>query len=115
MVLLSLLFGQNYTNLTNEELKELLKEKNKYQFLDVRTKQEYKHKRIKGFDKNIDFYKFSRNTELLNRLSKDKPVVVVCATGSRSRGTCSLLSRLGHQEIYNVRRGINGWNGIITK
>ena len=58
MGLLSLLFGQNYTNLTNEELKELLKEKNKYQFLDVRTKQEYKHKRIKGFDKNIDFYKF---------------------------------------------------------
>ena len=33
MGLLSLLFGQNYTNLTNEELKELLKEKNKYQFL----------------------------------------------------------------------------------
>ena len=31
MGLLSLLFGQNYTNLTNEELKELLKEKNKHQ------------------------------------------------------------------------------------
>ena len=115
MGLLDMLFGKHYTNLTNEELKEMLKEKGKYQFVDVRTKQEYKHKRIKAFDKNIDFYKFSRNKSMLDRISKDKPVVIICETGSRSRGTCNMLSSLGHTEIYNVRRGMMGWRGPITK
>lgn len=115
MGLLSVLFGQNYKNVTNEELKEMLKEKGKYQFLDVRTKQEFKHRRIKGFDKNIDYYKFARNKSMLERLSTEKPVVVVCETGSRSRGACNMLSSLGHQEVYNVRSGVSGWNGAITK
>ena len=115
MGLLNLLFGQNYTNLTNAELKEMLKDKNKYQFLDVRTKPEFKHRRIKGFDKNIDYYKFSRNVSMLERISKDKPVVVVCETGSRSRGACALLSNQGHTKIFNVRHGVKGWDGTITK
>lgn len=115
MGLLNLLFGQNYTNLTNSELKEMLKEKSNYQFLDVRTKAEFKHRRIKGFDKNIDFYKFSRNTSMLERVSKEKPVVVICETGSRSRSACALLSNQGHTELYNVRHGISGWNGPTIK
>lgn len=115
MGLLSLLFGQDYTNLTNDELREMLKEKSKYQFLDVRTKPEFKHRRIKEFDKNIDYYKFARNVSMLERISKDKPVVVICETGSRSRGACALLSNQGHTEVYNVRHGVKGWNGPTTK
>lgn len=115
MGILSLLFGQNYTNLTNEELTNMIKNKNNFTFLDVRTKQEFKHRRIKEFDKNIDFYKFIRNGSMLERISKDKPVIVICETGSRSRSACSMLSDLGHSEIYNVRHGVSGWNGAYTK
>lgn len=115
MGLFKLLFGQEYTNITNEELKEFFKSKNDYQFLDVRTKKEYKHKRIKGFNRQIDYYKFSRNHELLNRLSKEKPIVVVCETGTRSRATCNILQKLGFQNVYNLRKGMKGWNGVITK
>lgn len=115
MGLLDLIFGTNRTDLNNDELKELIKDKDNYTFLDVRTKQEYKHKRIKAFNKNIDFYKFSRNQSMLDRISKDKPVIVMCETGSRSRGTCNILHNRGYKEIYNLKKGMNGWRGPITK
>lgn len=115
MGLLDLLFAKNHVDLTNDELRELMKEKENYQFVDVRTKQEYKHKRIKEFNKNVDYYKFGRNPEMLTRISKDKPVVVMCQTGSRSSATCNMLHKMGYEKIYNLRRGINGWNGPTTK
>jgi len=98
-----------------DELHTYLKDKEKYQFVDVRTKQEYKHKHIKGFNKNIDFYKFSRNVSMLDRSNKQKPIVVVCQTGSRSRSTCHLLHKLGFEEIYNVKGGFQYYRGPIAK
>lgn len=115
MGLFSALFGKTYTNVTIQELKDLLQQKEKYQFVDVRTKQEYKHKHIKGFNKNIDFYKFKRNVTLLDRLDKEKPVVVVCQTGSRSRATCHMMNKLGFKEIYNVKGGMMLYRGPIAK
>jgi len=115
MGILDVLFAKNHIDLNNDELRELLKDKDNYQFVDVRTKPEYKHKRIKEFNKNIDFYKFGRNLDMLARISKDKPVVVMCQTGSRSGATCNMLHKLGFAKIYNLKRGINGWNGPTTK
>lgn len=115
MGILNMIFGKEYKDINSEQLKEMLLEKDKYQFLDVRTKQEYKHKRVKGFNKNIDYYKFVRNQSMLDRLTTDKPIVVICATGARSNGTCNLLIKRGHKEVYNFKRGINAWNGPTTK
>lgn len=115
MSIFNMLFGKEYNDIQSEELKGMLQEKDKYQFLDVRTKQEYKHRRIKGFNKNIDYYKFVRNQSMLDRLDKEKPVVVICQTGARSNGTCNLLVKRGHKEVYNFKRGINAWNGPTIK
>ena len=115
MGLFNLLFKKEYTDVTTEELKEMLKEKDKYQFVDVRTKQEYKHGHVKGFNKNIDYYKFLRNQTMLDRIDHEKPVVIMCQTGSRSAGACHMLAKRGHKEVYNFRKGIRIWNGTITK
>ena len=115
MGLLSWIFPKTYTNINNEQLKAYLSKKETIQFIDVRTKQEYKHKHIKGFTKNIDYYKFRRNTSMLERLDKTKPVVVVCQTGSRSRSTCHLMHKLGFTEIYNVQGGFQQYRGPISK
>lgn len=87
----------------------MLKEKQNYQFLDVRTKQEYKLKKIKGFNLNIDFHQFRRKTSMLNHLKKDKPIVVTCQSGMRSAASCRLLYKLGFKEIYNLRGGVSGY------
>ena len=115
MSLLNMLFGKDYEDINSEQLLEMLKEKDKYQFLDVRTKQEFKHRRAKGFNKNIDYYKFARNASMLERVSKDKPVVVMCQTGARSNGACRMLKNMGHERVYNFKRGINAWSGPTTK
>ena len=115
MGILSLLFGKDYKDITTEELMAMMKEKNKYQFLDVRTKQEYKNGHALGFNKNIDFYKFSRNYSMLERIDLNKPVVVMCQTGARSNGACRMLLKMGHKEVYNFKRGIRNYRGAITK
>ena len=115
MGLFNFLMGKEYTDIDSATLREMLLEKDKYQFVDVRTKQEYKHGHIKGFNKNIDYYKFVRNQSMLDRISKDKPVVVMCQTGSRSAGTAHLLTKRGYKDVYNYRKGIRIWDGALTK
>ncbi len=114
MGILSMIFSKDYKDITSEELRVMMKEKNKYQFLDVRTKQEYKSGHAFGFNKNIDYYKFSRNHSMLERIDLDKPVVVMCQTGARSNGTCRMLSKMGCKEVYNFKRGIRNYHGTIT-
>lgn len=115
MGLMDLLFGKEYEDVDSVKLKEMMKEKDKYQFIDVRTKPEYKHGRVKVFNKNIDFYKAARNQTMFDRVSLDKPVVFMCQTGSRSAGACRIMTQRGHKEVYNFKRGINAWNGPVVK
>lgn len=40
---------------------------------------------------------------------KDKPVIVVCASGSRSGSACSVLQKNGFQQVHNLAGGIHAW------
>ena len=40
---------------------------------------------------------------------KDKPVIVACATGNRSRSAIALLRRHGFTQLYNLAGGIAAW------
>lgn len=115
MSILSYLFEKNYEDINSKKVKQMLKEKEKYQFVDVRTKQEYDDGHIKGFDKNLDFYQFSHNLRMLDKLDKDKPVVVACQTGSRSKTTCQLMHKIGFKELYNVYGGMMLYRGPVEK
>ena len=64
MGLFDALFKKEYINLSNDDLKKLMTERKDIQYVDVRTKPEYKHRRIRGFNKNIDFYKFTKNPSI---------------------------------------------------
>lgn len=44
----------------------------------------------------------------LNRVRKDKNVVVVCRSGSRSRAVTSMLRRQGY-EAYTLKGGMRAW------
>ncbi len=52
--------------------------------------------------------------ELANRLEeiakfKEKPVIVTCATGSRSASAVRLLKRAGFTAAYSLKGGIAAW------
>ncbi|MCX8085328.1 MAG: rhodanese-like domain-containing protein [Rhodocyclaceae bacterium] len=40
---------------------------------------------------------------------KDKPIIVVCASGNRSRSACRVLAKAGFQKVYNLSGGMHAW------
>jgi len=102
---------KGYTNIDNAELTEMLANKGDYQFVDVRTSSEYYTEHIPGFTINIDYYKLEDDYSLLSNLDKDKPVVIMCNSGNRSVSASEILANEGFTEIYNLKVGIQGWDG----
>ncbi|XMB67114.1 rhodanese-like domain-containing protein [Mycoplasmatota bacterium zrk1] len=95
-------------NITVKELSDVLNED--YQFVDVRTKEEYDFNHIEEFGLNLDYYVFSSDNSLLDGLDKDKPVVLICRSGNRSSEAAKILKKEGFSSIYNVLGGMNDWN-----
>ena len=100
-----------YTNIDNDELREMLENEDDYQFVDVRTLEEFYDSRIPGFTINIDFYKLEDKVSMLDNLDKDKPVVVMCNSGNRSVSASNIMLEEGFTEVYNLTDGIQGWDG----
>ena len=92
-------------NISPKQAKELMDKAKDVFVLDVRTVEEYKEVHIKDahlipikeLEKNID------------KIPKDKKVVVHCAAGKRSARACEILKDKGLKELYNVAGGINKW------
>jgi rhodanese-related sulfurtransferase len=40
---------------------------------------------------------------------KAKPIILTCATGTRSRAASALLQKNGHPEVYSLQGGLNAW------
>ena len=40
---------------------------------------------------------------------RDKPIVVVCASGSRSRTAASILAAAGYRQVMNLEGGMVAW------
>ncbi len=83
------------------------KMKGDVQLIDVRTPEEVAAGAIEG-STPIDFYgqNFQQNLE---KLDKEKPVLVYCAVGGRSGQAMQLMKKMGFKEIYNLSGGIRAW------
>lgn len=75
----------------------------KVQLIDVRSPMEFKSRKVKGF-RNIPLDSFKQR---LNEIDKERPVVLLCATGSRSFFAGRVLAKAGYTELYNVQRGMS--------
>lgn len=104
--------GEKYTDISNEQLQEMLGSDIEYQFVDVRTRDEYYEEHIPGFTLNIDFYQFEDNYKLLDNLDKNTPIVIMCNSGNRSVSASEIMLDLGFTEVYNLEYGIEGWDGV---
>jgi rhodanese-related sulfurtransferase len=75
--------------------------------LDVRNKGEYQGGHIKG-SINISVGSLGNN---LNKLKKDKPIIICCASGMRSASAKSILKSKGFTEVHNG----GGWMSLQNK
>jgi rhodanese-related sulfurtransferase len=73
--------------------------------IDVRTAQEFKSGHIPGA-KNIPLDQLGKQ---LKSIPNNKPVIVVCQSGNRSRSACHTLWNAGYQNITNFKGGTFGW------
>lgn len=75
------------------------------QIVDVRGATEYKIGHIKGAD-NVFVGTLPEN---LDKISRDKPVVVHCQAGDRSAIAYSILARNGYDNVINFTGGMKEW------
>ena len=87
-----------------EEFKKLISDKDS-QIIDLRSATEYNEGHIEGA-KNIFIGTLMDN---LDKISKDKKVVIHCQGGDRATIGYSLLARNGFTNILNYSPGMNEW------
>ncbi len=98
-------------NITNKQAKKLIKKNSSLIILDVRTKTEYDT----GHLKNAKLIPISELEERLDELDKNSPILVYCRRGNRSATASKILMRNEFKKIYNLKNGIENWDGeIIT-
>ena len=82
-----------------------------YTLLDVRQMREYEENRIPG----ATLIPLPQISDRLEELDSEKPVVVYCAIGGRSRAAAQLLAGQGFGEVYNLKGGIKAWDGMTAE
>lgn len=102
----SKIMNRNIKQISTTALKDLLSSnKQNHLFIDVRTPNEFKSKKIKGF-KNIPLDQLKNQ---LKQLPADRTIVIICQSGSRSSMAARQLLKSGYKNIINVRGGMNMW------
>ncbi len=76
-----------------------------YIILDVRTPDEFKEGHIEG----AVLIPVLELENRLNELPKDKPIIVYCKIGGRSRNAANILVENSFTGIYNMTGGITDW------
>ena len=90
-----------------EEFEELLIATKSEQLIDVRSPQEFERYRIPGA-KNINI-RDPEFREKIEQLDKDKPVLIYCIAGIRSKLAMEIFREAGFKIVYELNIGISHW------
>ena len=84
-------------SLKKDDVKAMLENGGK--IIDVRTAMEFKSGHVKNA-KNIELSKILNGVKKA-KISKDTPIILYCASGSRSSVACSTLKGAGYTNVHN--------------
>lgn len=91
-----------------QELKEMKDTKADFQLIDVREEMEFDTCNIEG-----ELIPMGTVMDNLDKISKDKKVIVHCKSGKRSATIVQVLEMQGYTNVYNLRGGIMAWSDEI--
>lgn len=77
--------------------------------IDVREASEYRA----GHIPRAKHISLGQLVHRLREVPKDKTVVVVCRSGSRSSRAAELLTEAGYRNVYNMSGGMQSWKGPV--
>ena len=87
---------------------EVLKQLNSQEFklIDVRTRYEFEHSHIKG----AESHPLDTIDSLVSDLDKNSDILLICATGHRSRAAAAKFLRNGFTTVSHLEGGMRKWN-----
>lgn len=95
--------------ITVEELKEKMDRNENFQLIDVRESYEYEICNLNG-----ELIPMSTVLDNMERIAKDKPVIIHCKSGGRSGViVMELERRFGMTNLYNLKGGILAYSRNI--
>jgi rhodanese-related sulfurtransferase len=94
--------------ITVQELKEKIDKSEDFQLIDVREDFEYETSNLGGVLIPLGGVLIEAD-----KISKDKPVVVMCRSGKRSAAAIMQLEQQGFTNLSNLRGGILAWQAEI--
>jgi adenylyltransferase/sulfurtransferase len=101
----------NIKEISASALHQKLHNKEDIQLVDVRTVEEYADFHLKS-----SFIPMNILHENIHLISRDKPVIFYCETGSRSASAIKILQEKYHfDNLYNLQGGLREWKRIIAQ
>lgn len=101
----------SYTQITQEEVKEMMARDDGHVIVDVRRQDEYDAGHIPGA---ILIPNESIETEMPEELPDlDQIILIYCRSGNRSKQAAQKLFDMGYTNIYEFG-GINDWTGEVV-
>lgn len=99
-----------YRSLENKEIsykkmEDMLQKNKDAILLDVRSKQEYEEGHLDG-SINIPLYEIDKELEKLP--DKKSMILIYCASGHRSKQAKEKLEKLGYENVYHLKDGLDG-------
>ncbi|MEN5056393.1 rhodanese-like domain-containing protein [Sphingobacterium kitahiroshimense] len=93
---------------TVEELKSKIDNGENFQLIDVRESFEYEVSNLGGLNIPLSGILIE-----VDKIAKDKPVVVQCRSGKRSAQAVMMLEQQGFDNLANLKGGILAWKEEI--
>lgn len=99
-----------YQHLSFVDYRDHYYNKTDHTLVDVRTAMEYMQGHVPG----AIHIPLDQLAQRASELPKDKPTVVICATGNRSITGSKILVNAGFQTVFNLQGGTMVWmmNGL---
>ena len=107
--------SENIKNLSAEEFEKQIIATNGEQLIDVCYPREFAKHHIQGA-RNINFRSPDFRAQI-DKLDRNKPILLYCAHGVRSKLTANMCRKMGFKIIYDLDSGLVGWlkEGKVTK
>ena len=99
----------NETDLSVQELNEMMQRGDDFLLLDVREPFEENIARIEG----AKLVPLGELESRLDELPRDQKIAVHCKSGGRSAKAVELMKQSGFEDVWNVTGGINAWSEEI--
>ena len=93
---------------TAKELKAMMDAKEDFQLIDVREQREFDFANIGG-----ELIPLNTIPDNLDKIARDKKVVVYCRSGARSGNAIMYLEKQGFTDLYNLKGGILAWSDEV--